>query len=221
MLDAAHTRQACRVRSASSCRGDAIDLWSAPSNLHTGEQSIDCTAEQLLKLQAPKSLDTGIKQWLCDAGGVWCASHISSLLKTNSRHIKHNVIKSHRRGQATKTSRQAFVMTISTIFRIFTCIKASLLTLLDLDSKTFPQMPHFDAWLLPACKQRWLAWRKSSILHRVEAGKGAVSLFIFNTLHLKRFRWIGPSWVVCVFSCFTWIGLPTVLESFSFKIWHQ
>lgn len=59
---------------------------------------------------------------LCDAGGVWCArSHISSLLKTDSRcrRMMHNVIKTHRRGQAsTKTSHQAFVMTIFGIFHM-------------------------------------------------------------------------------------------------------
>lgn len=49
ILDAAHTRQASQASvSASSCGGDAIDLWNAPSNL---QQSIDRTTEQLLKVQ--------------------------------------------------------------------------------------------------------------------------------------------------------------------------
>lgn len=59
-------------------------------------------------------------------------------------------------------------------------------------------MQHSNAWRLPACKQRCLALRKLNVLHRVRAGKSAVSLFFKHPSFKRDFAENAPPGL-CVF----------------------
>lgn len=87
-----------------------------------------CWSYRLLKVWVQESNDDFGRR-LCDAGGVWCAQwHILSPLKTGSRRqrLMHNVIKAHRRGQAsTKPLPKLLSWACRPYLGFFTCFKVS------------------------------------------------------------------------------------------------